>query len=86
MTLQVVSILSGLEPYGVEPREVARAFQRQFACSASISAAAGRSNVKEVMVQGNWAAELEGHLVSVIGVPKSLITVKMGKGVKAKKR
>ena len=58
----------------------------RFACSVSVSAVPGVPQDKEVVVQGNCGSELEDLLHKKWGIPKHLIEVSTGKGVKAKKK
>lgn len=41
---------------------------------------------KEVVIQGNFASELETMLISGYGIPRHLIEIKSSKDVKPKKK
>ena len=83
---KVVTVVRGLEAYGYECKEVARDFQKRFACSASVSPVTGQPQLREVVVQGNWADELRTHLVQSCLVPSNLVESKLGKNVKPKRK
>ena len=61
-------------------------FVRRFACSVSLSAVPGVPQDKEVVVQGNFGSEIEDMLHKVWGIPRHLVDISHGKGVKAKKK
>ena len=58
----------------------------RFACSVSLSAVPGVPQDKEVVVQGNFGNEIEDMLHKVWGIPRHLVDISHGKGVKAKKK
>eukprot|EP01036_Dinobryon_divergens_P027497 gene27497-36281_t len=60
--------------------------QKRFACSVSLSAVPGVPQDKEVVVQGNFGSEIEDMLHKVWGIPRHLVDISHGKGVKAKKK
>ena len=70
-------MLSHIPWYGIRYR---------FACSVSLSAVPGVPQDKEVVVQGNFGNEIEDMLHKVWGIPRHLIDITHGKGVKAKKK
>jgi translation initiation factor 2D len=83
---KVVTVVRGLEAYGYEGKEVARDFQKRFACSSSVSPITGQPQLREVVVQGNWVDELRTYLVHSCLVPSNLVESKLGKNVKPKRK
>jgi translation initiation factor 2D len=83
---KVVTHIRGLEVFGVDLQAFTKDCQKRFACAASTGLVPGMVKDREVVVQGHLSSELEGLLVEGCGVPKHLIEVKVGKGVKPKKR
>ena len=57
----------------------------RFACSVSVSPVPGIPKEKEILLQGNYANELEEVLVQY-GLPKTVFEVSLGKGIKSKKK
>ena len=75
---KLISTLKGYDSFDFDGKEIAKEFQKKFACSASCSQL-------EVVVQGHRASDLETYLIDSRGVPKQLIDITLGKGVKNKK-
>jgi translation initiation factor 1 (eIF-1/SUI1) len=77
----------GLEGFGLANREVASLLRVKFACSVSTGQVNGHeTGNEEIVVQGNWAAELEELLAKLYGIPRQTLSVTTGKGVKPKKQ
>ncbi len=83
---KVVTILRGIENFGLGGKQIASEFQKKFACSASYGTSVATPSMKEVSVQGNLMNEMISYLEKEHGLPSKLIDTKIGKGVKSKKR
>ena len=80
-----VTHVRGLEEFGVDLQVLARDLQRKYAASASVGPCANNPQKREVYVQGNLAREIEEFLVKDCGFKRSMLSVELGKSVKAKK-
>ena len=61
-------------------------YEYRFACSVSLSSVPGIPKEREVVLQGNFGADMEAYLGASWGVPRHLVELETGKGVKAKKK
>jgi hypothetical protein len=52
----------------------------------AVSSVPGISQEKEVVLQGNYGPEIESYLIDYCGVPRHVVDVSAGKGVKLKKK
>jgi translation initiation factor 1 (eIF-1/SUI1) len=59
---------------------------KRFASACSIGPCTNNPKIREVVVQGNMAREVEDLLEDVFGLPRALVKTEIGKGVAAKKR
>ena len=83
---KVVTILRGIENFGLGGKLIASEFQKKFACSASYGSSVANPSMKEVSVQGNLMNEMILYLEKEYGFPSKMIDTKIGKGVKTKRR
>ena len=59
--------------------------QKICASAVSVCTIAGMAKEREIVLQGNFAADIEQHLVVKKGLPRSVVEVTHGKGVKSKR-
>ncbi len=52
----------------------------------SISAVNGLPKEREIVLQGNYGLEMESYLIEHCGIPRHVVEVTAGKGVKMKKK
>eukprot|EP00271_Cylindrocystis_brebissonii_P015461 TRINITY_DN38362_c0_g1_i1.p1 TRINITY_DN38362_c0_g1~~TRINITY_DN38362_c0_g1_i1.p1 ORF type:complete len:719 (+),score=126.68 TRINITY_DN38362_c0_g1_i1:240-2396(+) len=70
-----VTRVTGVEAFLVDPEALAGELQKKFACSTSVSEAAGKKGQQEVLVQGGVIEVLGRHLVESYGIPKRFIEI-----------
>ena len=68
-----VTIVRGLQSFGLSNEIVSKDWQKQFACSVSVNTIAGMVKEKEVVIQGNMINELERCLYEQWHIPRDLI-------------
>lgn len=87
MTSRVLTAVSGLEALGIDLTDLAKDCQKKFACAAAVSPVAyQKAGINELIIQGHLGSELEEYLTNELGIPKSLISIKLAKGLKMKKK
>ena len=71
-----VTIVRGLQSFGLSNEIVSKDWRKQFACSVSVNTIAGMVKAKEVVMQGNMINELERCLYEQCHIPRELINAK----------
>ena len=80
-----VTLVRGLQSFGMSNEAVSKDWQKLFACSVSVATVAGMAKEKEIMIQGNMVNELERCLHDKWNIPRELIiNNKKGVGGKGK--
>ena len=86
MGSKTVTKIRGLELFGIDLTQFAQKCQKKFACSATATLIPGMLKERELIIQGHLAHELTGYLNTNNSIPIHLITTKLLKGVKPKKK
>jgi len=86
MGSKTVTKIRGLEVFGIDLVQFSQKCQKKFACSASAALIPGLLKEREVVIQGHLAHEITIYLNTNNSVPTHLITTKLLKGVKPKKK
>lgn len=69
--------VKNLEPFGIDPGDMARSGQKLFATSTTVKPVAGKASpaASEVLIQGRVDKEVCAYLKDVLRVPANLVTV-----------
>ncbi len=86
MGSKTVTKIRGLELFGIDLTQFAQKCQKKFACSATATLIPGMVKEREVIIQGHLASEITVYLNTNNSIPIHLITTKLLKGVKPKKK
>ncbi len=86
MGSKTVTKIRGLEVFGIDLVQFSQKCQKKFACSASAALIPGLLKEREVVIQGHLAHEITIYLNTNNSIPTHLITTKLLKGVKPKKK
>lgn len=83
---KVVTRIQNLELFFMDMNQLLKDCQKKFACSVSLVDSMGNTKGgREVVIQGNFGSEAEGLLIQAYGLPKTLVDVRLAKGVKPKR-
>jgi translation initiation factor 2D len=79
---KMVTLVSNLEAFGIDPERFAQDAQRKFACAATTQALGMGKDARhvEVLMQGSFGDELSELLTAVFGIPARSISVKDNSG------
>jgi translation initiation factor 2D len=84
---KVVTRLSNLEVFGVDPAAVAKHAQKVFACSATVQPSLLKdSKLRDVLVQGSVLGQVEAVLTDEFGIPPNLVVSRDSAAKKKKKK
>jgi len=86
MGSKTVTKIRGLELFSIDLTQFAQKCQKKFACSATAALISGMVKEREVIIQGHLAEEITTYLKTNNSIPIHLITTKLLKGVKPKKK
>lgn len=64
--LQRVTRIVGVEPFLVEPQELAAALQKKFACATTVGELLGKQQGAEILLQGNVPEKVRHAHVTIM--------------------
>lgn len=74
---KLVTTISGVEIYGLDPNSLAPIFQKLFSCSCTTKLIPQFKHLgKSIQIQGDFARQAAAHLADPYGIPPASITIK----------